>query len=461
MLIPFLININSIDYSIIFGEKMNPLAIELNDAISEASDAAFKMLSKLGLELYMPKGIITQAAQAKEKAYKYNATLGIATKGGKPFYLPCIYDCIDTFQPDELFSYAPTKGVLKLREAWKEKLLRDNPSLQHKEISLPIVTNALTHGLSIAADLFCNEGDYVVTPNKFWGNYRLIFSVRRGANISTFNTFEGVNFNVNGLLEKVEECGKLKGKVVLLLNFPNNPAGYTPSEEEAVHLAQGLKKIADNGVQLVCITDDAYFGMFYGNCFRQSIFALLSGISPNILSIKLDAATKEMFVWGFRVGFITFSAPAGAKGGKLLQALEKKTEGLIRGTVSNCSHPSQSMVLKALKHPLLAEQTDENVAILKRRAAKTKEIVSHPKYKDRFTAYPFNSGYFLCVKVDGVDAEDVRIHLLDKYGIGVISASSTDLRIAFSSVEEENLEDLFNMLYNAIGETKEIVGSKK
>ncbi|MDR2104133.1 MAG: aminotransferase class I/II-fold pyridoxal phosphate-dependent enzyme [Deferribacteraceae bacterium] len=440
---------------------MNPLAIELNDAIHCASESALKMLSKLGLELYMPKGIITQAAQAKQKAYKYNATLGIATRGGKPFYLPCIYNCIDAFPPEDLFSYAPTKGVEELREAWKEKILRDNPSLQADLISLPIVTNALTHGLSITADLFCNEGDYLVTPNKFWGNYRLIFSVRRGANISTFNTFDGVNFNVNGLLEKVEECGKLKGKVIVLLNFPNNPAGYTPTEQEALDLAQGLKKIADSGVQLVCITDDAYFGMFYSNCFRQSIFSLLSGISPNILSVKLDAATKEMFVWGFRVGFITFSAPSGAKGDILLHALEKKVEGLIRGTISNCSHPSQSMVLRALKHPSLTDEINENVAILTRRAAKTKEIVSHPKYRDRFIPYPFNSGYFLCIKIEGVDAEDVRLRLLDRYGIGVIAASSTDLRIAFSSVEEENLEDLFNTIYNAIGETREISQTKQ
>jgi aspartate/methionine/tyrosine aminotransferase len=437
-----------------FGENMNPLAIELNKTISEASPSVFKMLSKLGQELYMPKGIITQAAQAKEKAYKYNATLGIATKDGGPFYLPCIYDFMENFKPEELFPYAPTKGVTELRTAWKEKILRDNPSLEGKEITLPIVTAALTHGLSIAAELFCNEGDFIVTPDKFWGNYRLVFSVLRGANISTFKTFDGAVFNVEGLLEKVSECGKLKGKVVLLLNFPNNPAGYTPTVEEAERIAEGLKKIADGGVQIVAVTDDAYFGMFYGNCMRQSIFSLLCGLSRNILPVKLDAATKELFVWGFRVGFITFAAPADTDAANLFPALEKKVEGLIRGTISNCSHPSQSMLLRALKHPSLQEQIAENVNILTRRAMKTKEIVLHPRYHDRFRAYPFNSGYFLCIKIEGVDAEELRVYLLERYGIGVISASATDLRVAFSSVEEENLEELFNTIYNAIGELK-------
>jgi len=29
----------------------------------------------------MPKGIVTQSAEAKDKAYKYNATIGIAMEG--------------------------------------------------------------------------------------------------------------------------------------------------------------------------------------------------------------------------------------------------------------------------------------------------------------------------------------------------------------------------------------------
>jgi aspartate/methionine/tyrosine aminotransferase len=365
-------------------------------------------------------------------------------------YLECIHENLKAFLPSELFTYAATKGLPELRKLWLDKMLKQNPSLAGKSLSMPVVTNALTHGLSIVADLFCSEGDYVVTPDKFWGNYRMIFAVRRGGNIVTFNTFADDCYNVDGFLKKIGECGKLKPKVLVLLNFSNNPTGYTLVESEADKLVNGLKEIADSGVELVCIVDDAYFGMFYGDCIRESLFSRLAGISPNILAVKLDGATKEMFVWGLRVGFITFALPFGAKE-QLLDALEEKVEGDIRATISSCANPSQNMILKALKHRDMDSQIAKNIDILKERAFAAMKVVADPKYRDRFTVYPFNSGYFMCLKLNNVDAEKLRIYLLDNYGVGTIAQSSTDLRIAFSCIDKEDFAELYDIIYEAIG----------
>ncbi|MDR2869913.1 MAG: hypothetical protein LBV04_05655, partial [Deferribacteraceae bacterium] len=141
---------------------MNPLATKLNADIEEQAPVVLEMLSRLGQELYMPRGILTQGAEAKEKAHKFNATIGIATENSVPMYLDCIYDNLKAFKPGELFTYAPTTGKPELRKAWKAKILKENPSLQGKLISNPVITNALTHGLSIVAQLFCNVDDYVV-----------------------------------------------------------------------------------------------------------------------------------------------------------------------------------------------------------------------------------------------------------------------------------------------------------
>ena len=46
------------------------------------------MLSALGRRLYYPKGILTQSAEARQKAHRSNATIGIATEGGEPMHLP-------------------------------------------------------------------------------------------------------------------------------------------------------------------------------------------------------------------------------------------------------------------------------------------------------------------------------------------------------------------------------------
>jgi len=67
---------------------------------------------------------------------------------------------------------------------------------------------------------------------------------------------------VKALLDKAETLGKEKGKVVIILNFPNNPSGYMPTVEEGKKLADGLIEIAEKGIKLVVVTDDAYFGLF-------------------------------------------------------------------------------------------------------------------------------------------------------------------------------------------------------
>ena len=48
------------------------------------------MLSDLGKRLFFPKGILAQAAEAKEKAKRYDATIGIAREKGKPMFLPSV-----------------------------------------------------------------------------------------------------------------------------------------------------------------------------------------------------------------------------------------------------------------------------------------------------------------------------------------------------------------------------------
>ena len=132
---------------------MNPLALELNEVIQKQYPQIHQVLSKLGKNLYFPRGILSQSADAQKKANKYNVTIGIATEGAGPMYLPCIQKIIKEIPPQESYPYAPGAGKPQLREKWQKKLLADNPSMQGKNFSVPIVTSGLTHGLELAADL--------------------------------------------------------------------------------------------------------------------------------------------------------------------------------------------------------------------------------------------------------------------------------------------------------------------
>ncbi len=431
---------------------MNPLAQELNEIITGVNPHIHDMLSEVGKKLYFPKGILTQSAEAKEKAHKYNATIGMATEKGKTMYFPSVMNTIQGLDPDESITYAPSYGIKPLREAWKESMFEKNPSLKGMEISLPVVTNAITHGLCVVADVWVDPGDAIILPDKIWGNYNMIFEVRKSAEIIQYPLFDlHGGFNVQGFEECVFKEAETRSKLIILLNFPNNPTGYAVNREEGEKISDILTAVARGGTDVIAITDDAYFGLFYeDDVLKESIFSLLVGRDPRLLAIKLDGATKESYVWGLRVGFITYGACLEGESGPFYDALERKTAGDVRGSISNASHLSQSIILKSLKAGTYASEKMEKFEIMKNRALEVKHVLTDTKYDRIWEAYPFNSGYFMCLRLKTVEAESLRVHLLEKYGVGLISIGKTDLRIAFSCIEKEDIGDLFNRIYEGI-----------
>jgi aspartate/methionine/tyrosine aminotransferase len=194
-------------------------------------------------------------------------------------------------------------------------------------------------------------------------------------------------------------------------------------------------------------TDDSYFGLFYEeDVLKESLFAGLCDLNPRLLAVKLDGCTKENFVWGLRVGFITYGARANSNAGILYDALEKKTAGCIRGNISNASHLGQSIVLKSMQNEKYPMEKESKFAVLKARANKVKAVLSDPKYQAAWDVYPFNSGYFMCIRLKRVSAEKLRVHLLEKYGVGLIAIGDTNLRIAFSCLDEADIPILFDII---------------
>jgi hypothetical protein len=47
------------------------------------------------------------------------------------------------------------------------------------------------------------------------------------------------------------------------------------------------------------------------------------------------------------------------------------------------------------------------------------------------------------------------VTLLDQFGVGIIAINDTDVRIAFSSVEENDIEELFDLIYKGARELDE------
>jgi aspartate/methionine/tyrosine aminotransferase len=429
---------------------MDTLAKELNEVLRTTVVDGF--LSDVGRRMFFPKGIVAQSAEAGTKATTYNATIGMAVKNGQPMYLSDIYDKFvpGSFKPSELFSYAPGGGLKELRSAWKEEMMAKNPSLVGKRFSLPIVTSGLTHSLSIISMLFSQKGDTLLLPDLAWDNYELIYTSLNNASIKSYPMYgsDGL-FNVSGLEKAIRSLPGKKARI--LLNFPNNPTGYTPSVSEMAAIKDMLVSLANEGYKLLVMSDDAYYGLFYEKeTEKESLFSLLCDAHENILAIKGDAATKEAMVWGFRIAFVTF----GCKGlsDEAYDALNKKMLGMIRATVSNCDHPGQSLLLNAMRSPSYQEDKQKVFDEMEGRYRALHQALEG--YKDRFgllRPYPFNSGYFMAFATKG-SAEQLRKHLLDDYGVGCINIQDKTLRVAYCSVAADKVADLVRIIFQAAGE---------
>ena len=429
---------------------MNPQAEELNKVIREKNPAVYELLSERGKNIFFPKkGILGQTADAR--GTRINATIGAAVEdNGTPMRLESIESKVH-LDPSLVFPYAPSFGRLDLRGRWKSMIYEKNPRIGNQTLSLPVVTNALTHGVSMAGYLFANEGEKILVPDLFWGNYNLILNHAYGAELQKYRLFDGDKLDMASFKAGIEADGV--GKKMIILNFPNNPTGYSPTVSEAKQITGIILEAAEKGNKLVVFCDDAYFGLVYEEGVEpESIFAQLCNLHENVLAVKIDGPTKEDYVWGFRVGFITY----GVKGGdaELYTAMEAKTAGAVRGNISNAANISQSLLLTAFEDPQYKAQKEAKYTILKARYDAIKEVLKDEKYKQFFSALPYNSGYFMCVKLnDGLDGEAIRKILIEKYSIGIINLNNI-IRVAFSAMAASDAKELFEGLYNACIDSK-------
>lgn len=429
--------------------KVHPQAEELNKILQRDCPAIYHLLSDKGKAIYFPKtGIIKQAAAAKGK--KINATIGMAIEDDMtPMRLPSIEAQLNV-DPKQAFTYASSYGKPEMRQAWKNKIAQKNPSLKSK-YSTPIVTCALTHGLSIAGYLFVNEGDKIIVTDKFWGNYRLIFENAYGGELTPFNTFKEDGFDLESLEQALTGDNQ---KQIVLMSLPNNPTGYTPTESEAIEFTQIIKRSAERGNQIVILTDDAYFGLVYKDeVIKESLFAKCADLHKNVLAVKIDGGTKEDYIWGFRVGFLTFACKGITD--DVCAVLEDKTGGAIRGNISNAPHLSQTMLLNAFESESYENEKEDKYELLKSRFDTVQNVFKEKgeQYKTYFEPLPYNSGYFMCIQLENnLDANHIRQILLDKYDTGLISIQNM-LRIAFSSVSAAQIPELFENIYQACKES--------
>ena len=425
--------------------RPNPELEAQNEQLRKAHPTLFGLLSEKGKAIHFPKkGFLEQGREAQGK--KINATIGMAIEDdGSPMRLPSLANII-RLDPCSVFPYAPCLGIPELRKTWQTLIYEKNPSLKGV-ISLPVVTSGLTHALNLFAYLFVNPGDPVVMTDTVWENYTFIFENAYGGETVPFQTFSKGRFGIDGLSARMTE---ISGKRIVLFNFPHNPTGYSLTGPEADEIVEQIRRVAEAGHPVIAVMDDAYFGLVYEKgVMGESLFARLAHLHENVLAVKIDGATKEEYAWGFRIGFITYACRSITP--DVCSILEDKTGGAVRGSISSSSRIGQCLLLNAMKSQEYAREKQDKFTLLKTRFDRVKDTVTRnrERYAECFTPLPFNSGYFMCLEVkDGLNTEAIRHILLKEFNIGVIALGNL-IRIAYSSVREDDIPALFESIFKA------------
>ncbi len=428
----------------------------------------FEALSEKGKAAFLPPGIFYWAGRAKAEA-EINATIGSAFgpcleigvegAGQTVFYMPGLMRYFEELKPAEVFTYAPIQGVPEFRAAWRkwilEKLKLSGRSLDPL-MTDPIVAPGVTGALAIVAELFLSPGEACVLPDRYWENYDNVLCSNVGARIVTYPFYDDGDFNVAAMKVAVEESLSSQGKAVVVLNFPNNPTGFMPSVATAKRIAAALEEAAVEAKKwVVVLCDDAYEGFTYtDDCLQYSVFAEIAG-KRNVLAVKLDGISKEFLWYGGRVGCITFGVPENmaAKKDLLGKELVEKVGAVIRSSISNCNHPTQEIVRRALSGQmgqLLAERKRVIDVLRRRWEAYNREMA---KADGQFVKpLASNSGFFSLVDLPTAKATEVADLLMKEYRIGVVPSESggqNSLRIAFCSVQEKDIPRLCQSVIEA------------
>ena len=447
----------------------------------------YRAFSELGKRIFLPDGIFYWSGRAKKEA-ELIGTIGSAfgferdfVDGGGSDWMPCYLNEISEYSNldiKNIVPYASIGGLNETREIWKNWVVKksqydeikekDLIEKLEKQITTPIITAGVTNGIFQCSSLFLNPGEFIIAPNKRWGNYDNIIEKFIGAKIKSFTFFKDQNINLESLEFAINEVAGVQDKIIMILNFPNNPTGYVPSKEEGkeiVSLLQKNQKIHNK--PMVIIVDDAYEPYVYNSdSLDRSIFYDLLQLEEDIIPIKLDGITKELLIYGGRIGFITLGLKSSwVSSDQELEILKKeinnKLEGFTRATISNCNHFYQTLTQKLFKEKGIDQILTSRAKVkelLKERYEKINSELA--KIDDpNISVDPNSGGFFLFLNLnpDKIKANEFGDHLLKKYKVGIIPIEKLDqqingIRIAYCSIDLPKIPEVIKRIKLALND---------
>lgn len=433
--------------------EVSEAARDLNRRLDGSPSPLSNCLSPLGRAAYYPRDIPFQAAEARDA--EYNATIGQITDGaGGVLALSALRDAIAL--PKEAVNrgllYSPIAGHPDLRAAWNDfQTPAELRSGGDCPAGPPIVAAGLTHAISLVADLFAGPGRDVIVPEPCWGNYHQIFGLRAGARTHRAPSYRDGEWSWSGLAEQLERI-ETGAPVIVILNLPSNPGGYSPTVAQRNELRDLLVGAAARGPVIV-LCDDAYQGLVFEDVPSRSMFWDLLGQHDNLIPIRGAGATKEFLFFGGRVGFLTLPFAAGTPE---FEVLEDKLCSLIRSGVGSPVSLSQILLLETLRADGVLAEVEAVRARLGARYRVMKECVEAMTERlNGVRLMPCNSGAFMLLELPEPTEPDsepdaIRRRLIEEFSTGVVAIKPRYLRLAFCSVSRDRIPTLIERLESCL-----------
>ncbi len=300
--------------------------------------------------------------------------------------------------------YAPSEGLLELREAVCEKEERVNAvRIQAENV---IVTQGISEGIQMLMAAIVDSGDEVLVPGPTYPPY-ISYVKFFGGKATSYETVEenGWQPNVDDLNRKISQ----KTRAIVIIN-PNNPTG-------ALYDETVVKKIIELAGEhnLILISDEIYDQLVFKDGFVSA-----AHIAKDVPVIGMNGFSKTYLMTGWRLGYMYFYDPE-EKLAKLKECVAKETR--IRLSAST---PVQKAGVVALRGP-----QDHIRGMVERLRKRRDYAVKRLNEIEGVTCTRPEGAFYVFPKVDGVGSRwktdgDFTRQLLERTGVLIVHGSGFD-----------------------------------
>jgi len=190
----------------------------------------------------------------------------------------------------------PFCGLPAVRNAVREKLRRENDLPYAAEEVM--VTVGCKEAIYLAIMSLLDPGEEALLPVPYWVSYPSQVELAGGTAVLIHGA-EGRAFKITA--QQIERAVTPRTKL-LILNYPNNPAGYNLTADELRPMVEVV-----NAHGLWVLSDEMYDGLVYGSEGFTS-FAKVPGADRERI-VVVNSSSKSYAMTGWRVGYAAGPAP--------------------------------------------------------------------------------------------------------------------------------------------------------